>query len=78
MLIGICPYCNKKFFGMALLDPAHQKCPNCGIGRLVINDNFRPLEGDFVSTVGHLDINQANEPLAKDMHHKRKWCIFGT
>ncbi len=47
MLSGICPYCTNRFFGIALLDPQHQKCPCCGIGRLIINDGFKATEGPW-------------------------------
>jgi hypothetical protein len=67
MFNGICPDCDYQFIGSELLDPQHQSCPHCGIGRLVINDSFRPLEGYFTSTAGRPDINQADGPLAKEV-----------
>ena len=69
MLTGICPCCNCQCFGLALLDPQHLKCPECGIGQLVVNDNYKPPQGYLrwtPFTAASLDGNLGDKPSARN------------
>ncbi len=60
MLTGVCPYCNNRFLGIALLDPKQHKCPECGIGLLVVTDVYKPFQGYPQFTAAILDSKNSN------------------
>ena len=65
MLMGVCPYCNCQRFGLALLDPKYHICPECGVGRMVVNSNHKPTEGYQQLRAVDLGINPGNKPSAE-------------
>lgn len=68
MLIGVCPYCSCKRFGLALLDPEHQLCPECGAGKMVVNNNHIPTEDHKLIISVNPVIDTVNKPPAKIAH----------
>ncbi len=48
MLVSKCARCGKQYFGWALSNPEHQKCPYCG-SRLAIHNEAIELDLDYDS-----------------------------
>jgi len=44
MIEGICPKCNQRYYGWALLQPRYQSCPQCGEGLLITEGRRRVIE----------------------------------
>jgi hypothetical protein len=46
MINGICPNCDYRNFGWALLNPRNQTCPRCGTG-LEIKDGYNKISDSY-------------------------------
>lgn len=65
MIAGMCPKCNRRYYGWSLLQPRNQYCTDCGVGLLISEDGNNIIRGysAFTAEEYKIELNQKTSPI---------------